>query len=416
MVVIKLSNYFKYTLDCGLPFIYIYKPEFHKCYAGIGVKYGSSDVDFELDGIKYHSPDGLAHFIEHKLFLMPKGDTFAEFAKLNAIANAYTTCDRTIYFFTTTSDLEKPLKLLLDMYFTPYFPKEAVESEKSIINSEIRMYDDILETKFNQAILEALYPKHPLSKQVAGTIESVNKTSKEDIEGAYKAFYTCENSRLVIVGNKDPKIILKMVKEILKPLKLLNHQSKKLMTNDYAKPTPKINMELNVPQNLVTLAIRFNASNKIPLFCNYIIGIFDCLLSPVSRFYQELYKNGAFKADIEYYVNTLDATSYAIISTTSDKPKLFLEMLRTKLMNIEVADLDNDILENYIKHLRARAISELDTIEALGDNVLDLALEDIDYFNEQELMSKLAPKDFKRYLKYFKTAHYVEAICKKVQK
>ena len=203
-----MSDYFKYTLDCGLPFIYIYKPEFHKCYAGIGVKYGSSDVSFKLNGKIYHSPDGLAHFIEHKLFLMPEGDTFPLFAKLNAMANAYTTCDRTIYFFTTTSDLKEPLKLLLEMFFTPYFPKEAVEAEKSIITSEIKMYDDIAETKFNQAVLEALYPKHSLSKQVAGTIASVNATTKEDIVAAYKAFYNAKNSRLVIVGNKEPNIVL----------------------------------------------------------------------------------------------------------------------------------------------------------------------------------------------------------------
>ena len=118
------NNRSEYICKNGLKVIHIYKPKFKESYVGIGVNYGSRDINFYAENEKYKSPKGLAHFIEHKLFQMPEGDAFSQFSQYHASANAYTDTEKTIYYFTTTMELYPPLELLLKMYFTPYFPKE----------------------------------------------------------------------------------------------------------------------------------------------------------------------------------------------------------------------------------------------------------------------------------------------------
>ena len=96
-----MINYSKYTTKNGLKVTYVYKPDFTKCYAGIGVKYGGCNISYTADGVEYYDKPGLAHFLEHCLFHMPYGDAYNEFNKLNAHANAYTSPDKTLYFFNT---------------------------------------------------------------------------------------------------------------------------------------------------------------------------------------------------------------------------------------------------------------------------------------------------------------------------
>ena len=126
-----MNNKFEYITKSGLKIIYIKKEQFARSYCGIGTNYGGGNLKFSIDGVDYVSPSGIAHFIEHKLFAMPDGtDAFDKFNKLNSIANAYTASDKTLYFFTTTENIFDSLKLLIDMYFTPYFKEEDIEKKK----------------------------------------------------------------------------------------------------------------------------------------------------------------------------------------------------------------------------------------------------------------------------------------------
>jgi len=152
------------------------------------------------------------------------------------------------------------------------------------------------------------------------------------------------------------------------------------------------------------------------LFCNYIIGIFDCLLSPISQFYQELYEEDLFIADIDYSVVTEKNSAYALITTTSNNPKEFTKKIIDKIKNITIDDLDNEIIDLYLKHLKARMISCEDSIESLGDEVLSLELEEDSYFLEQEAILKLKVEDFYSIIPIINDAKYLSAILKKGKK
>lgn len=183
-----MDNWFTYTTKQGLKVIFIKKEGFVKGYCGIGCKYGGANVRFTANHKEIRSPYGIAHFIEHKLFRMPDGsDAFMTFNTQNASANAYTASDKTIYYFTKNEDISDSLRLLLEMYFTPVFTKEDIEREKSIIISEIRMYEDNVGYQITQQGVGLLYPKDDYSYPITGDEKSV----KETTPGGYVRGISC---------------------------------------------------------------------------------------------------------------------------------------------------------------------------------------------------------------------------------
>ena len=408
-----MIDFYKYITKNGLKVTYIYKLDFNKCYAGIGVKYGGCNLEYTVDGIKYIDKPGLAHFIEHKLFQMPYGDAYIEFSKLNASANAYTAPDKTMYFFSTINDLYKPLKVLIDMYFTPYFIEEDVEKEKDIIISEIKMSDDVPLAKLDNKLFKSLYPNDYISIDVAGTIEGVKAITKEDLERAYKYFYTNDNSELVIVGNVDKDELFKYIEEITVNYTNRSGNVSKAPLVSSLDVLEDFSLELNVEQSTVSVGIRFDLNENTSLFCDFMIGIFDCLFSPLSPFYEELHNKKAFYADIDYYVVTYDNVGYAVISSTTKNPNLFLDMVKNKLDNISIEDLDNDILDIYLRHVKSKSILKLDKVSNLGDEILSLYLENIDFFDDLKSLRKIDTNVFENYIDYIKNSKKICCFCKK---
>ena len=397
-----MHKYYEEVLECGLKLTYIYKPKFNKSYVGIGVKYGGSDLEYKVNGNGSYSKEGVAHFIEHKLFELNGEDIFYKFSKMNASANAYTGPDKTIYYFTTTFDIFNPLELLVRMFFGGSFREESVEKEKDIIKSEIKMYNDIVESNYTREILEALFPGDHISKSVAGTIESVDTINAEDLTNAYNSFYTPENSSLVIVSNIEYEKVLSKVKEIFSTIKFRKNSLLRTRMVKSNKTLSDFTYKCKVEQTTAILALRVDASNSVPLFCNMMIGLLDCLLSPSAEFYYELYEQDAFFADINYYSVTHNDAAYILISTTSKKPNLFLNMVRNKLDNFDKEMINENILDLYLRHLKSREISHLDSIEYLGDEILSLELENLSYFDEIERCQTLKIVDFYDYIDYIK--------------
>ena len=172
-------------------------------------------------------------------------------------------------------------------------------------------------------------------------------------------------------------------------------------------------MELNVEQTTASIGIRFNLDSNTSLFCDFIIGIFDCLFSPMSKFYEELYNQKAFYADIDYYVVTHDTVGYAVISSTTKNPELFLDMVKNKIKNITIDDLDEEILDIFLRHVKSKSILKLDTTSRLGDEILSLYLENIDFFSELKELNTLNVEIFKEYLKYLQNSMIIKCFCKK---
>lgn len=205
---------YREILENGLEIIVLPKPGFQKTYATFATKYGSIDNHFSVGNespIKV--PDGIAHFLEHKMFEEPDGqDVFAKFSKQGAAANAYTSFDRTVYLFSATENIDDNLMTLIDFVQRPYFTDQNVDKEKGIIAQEINMYNDNADWRVYYGLYEALYQKHPISIDIAGTVESIYKIDKDLLYRCYNTFYHPSNMLLFVVGGVDAAHIIELVK------------------------------------------------------------------------------------------------------------------------------------------------------------------------------------------------------------
>ena len=144
----------------GLRILLYPKNENNSTYAVFGTRYGSVDTSFRIDGEEICTvPEGIAHYLEHKLFESEDGDAFSRYAKTGASANAYTSFDSTCYLFSCSDHFYESLEILLDFVQKPYFTKEDTERERDIIVSEITMYEDDPMWVGHYQMLECMYVK-----------------------------------------------------------------------------------------------------------------------------------------------------------------------------------------------------------------------------------------------------------------
>lgn len=167
--------------------------------------YGSLDSRFKhsKDGI-ITVPDGVAHFLEHKLFEEEDGNVFNRFAAWGASVNAFTSYSQTSYLFSTTDEWKKCLVELMNFVNRPYLTEENVEKEKGIIEQELQMYADQPDHRLHSTLLENLYQCNPVRIDIGGTVESVRATTVADLLKSYYSFYQPSNMALVLIGDVDP--------------------------------------------------------------------------------------------------------------------------------------------------------------------------------------------------------------------
>ena len=176
----------------GMNVFVLPKPGFRRKYAEIFIRYGSNDNAFHVPGKGLvEVPPGIAHFLEHKMFEKSWGEAFGAFARLGASANAYTANNYTSYLFWTLDNLREALKLLFSVALEPYFTPDGVAKEQDIIGQEIRMYNDNPGSRLSREVLQALYLKHPVRIDIAGTEESIRRIDAD-------LLYTCHGPSTVL--------------------------------------------------------------------------------------------------------------------------------------------------------------------------------------------------------------------------
>ena len=215
------EEYIRLEHESGLRILLYPMKGFRTAYAIFGTDYGSIDNCFRLEGEKEFTtvPDGIAHYLEHKLFESEDGDAFTLFARTGADSNAFTAFDRTCYLFSCTDRFEESFRALLQFVQAPYFTAETVAKEQGIIGQEIRMYDDNPGWQVMFGLLTALYQNHPIRRDIAGTVESIAQIDADLLYRCYNAFYNPANMAVTVAGNFDPEAAERILNEEIKPVK-----------------------------------------------------------------------------------------------------------------------------------------------------------------------------------------------------
>ena len=244
--------------------IFVYPKEgYRSSYAMFGTRYGSVDTTFVKDGKKIEVPEGIAHFLEHKLFENEDCDAFARYAETGANANAFTSFDVTAYLFSCADQLRESLEILLDFVQKPYFTAQTVQKEQGIIAQEIRMCDDSPERRVLFNLLQAMYKDHPVRVDIAGTVESIAQITPELLYDCYYTFYNLHNMVLTVCGNVTVDEVLDVADRILVPAKE--------QTLDRPVPTePPEVFEAYTEQVMPVAAPLFYVGYKYPLQDEYV--------------------------------------------------------------------------------------------------------------------------------------------------
>ncbi|QOJ83545.1 EF-P 5-aminopentanol modification-associated protein YfmH [Bacillus subtilis] len=328
----KMSN--------GLDVYVLPKKGFNKTYAVFTTKYGSIDNRFVPLGKNemVHVPDGIAHFLEHKLFEKADGDVFQDFSKQGASANAFTSFTRTAYLFSSTSNVERNLETLIDFVQDPYFTEKTVEKEKGIIGQEINMYDDNPDWRLYFGVIENMYKEHPVRIDIAGTVESISHITKDLLYECYETFYHPSNMLLFIVGPVDPEAIISQVRE---------NQGKKQYTDQpeikrkevkeqeaVFRKEKEIKMNVQGPKCLVGLKSKnpFKLGKELlkhELSMNLLL---EALFGKSSAQYESLYEKGDIDETFSFDFTAEYGFGFAAIGGDTPEPDQLAEDISSMLL------------------------------------------------------------------------------------
>lgn len=201
--------------DNGLKIVIWHKPEFATTSCLFATPYGSLDsTQKTIDGDIIQFPEGIAHFLEHKLFESEEGDVMNEYASMGANVNAFTSYNETVYYFDTSDEnIEKPLNLLLDFVQNLNITEASVEKEKGIIAQELNMYLEMPDSRLIFETFKSMYSNHPIKNDIGGTVDSVYKITKNDLEKCYSLNYHPAKMTLIAVTPNDPEYIIELIKK-----------------------------------------------------------------------------------------------------------------------------------------------------------------------------------------------------------
>lgn len=394
------DKYYKIDHKSGLA-IYVYPKEgYSSSYAIFGTKYGSINTTFSVDdGEKITVPDGIAHYLEHKLFESEDGDAFTRYAKTGASANAYTSFEKTCYLFSCSDEFEQNLEILLDFVQSPYFTPETVAKEQGIIGQEIKMYDDSPDWRVMFNLLECLYHNHPVKIDIAGTVETIADITAEKLYTVYNTFYNLNNMVLCVSGNITPQQVLTIADKMLKENK--NHKITNYFEEEpYEIVKPYIEQKLAVSMPMFNLGFKEKAGkNMLTSKENAEIDILlTMLFSPSSPLYNKLMDNNLINASFSYEVFEGPGYFSIFFGGESRQPEKAAEMIKDYIKETKKSGISKEDFQSSKKACYGDNVASLNNIESIANALASCHFSDSEYF---EYIDALADTTFEDVQKRF---------------
>ena len=406
-------------LENGLQVIIIPKKEIQKKYIIWATKFGSIDNTFidSTTGEKVVIPDGVAHFLEHKMFEQKNGvDSLYVLMALGLDANAYTTNDHTAYLFECTDHFYEGLDELMDYVQNPYFTDQNVEKEKGIIGQEIGMYDDDPGWQLYINAMDCLYEKNPIKVDTAGTVETISGINPEMLYKCYNTFYHPSNMVLTVVGDFEPEAILAEIKKRLK-----DNEARGEITRIYPEEKLEINkkyvekeMEVSLP--LFMIGFKDNIKDKYNEVVKRHIAIeiiLNMLIGKSSNLYNELYKEGYLlsQPDLEYEFG--NEYSHVLIGGQSKNPQKVYEKIAEKIREMKNNDINVQEFERIKKKIYGDYAVEYNNVADIGRMFTSDYIKGINSFEYMDKFEEIDAEYAKQVLKeIFKEDKMIMSVIK----
>ncbi len=396
------ARFYEERLENGLLVRVIPRPGFARKLAFMATNFGSADCRYEKDGKQVCVPDGIAHYLEHKMFDMPDGNAMEQFAQYAGSNNAFTNYFMTAYYVECTEQFAQNLQTLLDMVMTPYFTDESVEKERGIIEQEIRMYEDSAESAVFERLLALMYPKHPISAPIAGTVESIAEITAPLLHECYKQFYDPANFVLCVMGDVDAQEVIDLAKA---------HTPKsigKIPACDYGGKEAKIaqagrtktRMEVSMP----TFAAGFGCDEDglcKDTVRRDIIGDLaaEMLAGESTALYQRLYDSNLIDAGFSIDFEHIRGVSLIEVAGDSEDPDAVLEAILQEAERIDREGLDDAQFERLRKSFLGHRMRDLDSFQGTCYRICAYVFEGAEYFDVMQALRSVTKQEVEDFLR-----------------
>ncbi|WP_338561906.1 pitrilysin family protein [Paraclostridium sordellii] len=413
--ILKEEVYYE-KLDNGLDVYFMPKKGFTKKFAVLATNYGSNDLEFIPinQTEKFKVNEGIAHFLEHKMFEQPDGgNAFDKFSKLGASANAYTNFTMTAYLFSCTENFYESVQHLIDYVQTPYFTDENVEKEKGIIEQEIKMYNDDPDWNVYFNCLKAMYSKYPVNIDIAGTVDSIYKITKEELYTCYNTFYNPGNMILFVVGDVDAEKVMEIAKKS-------NHYDVDKLKNEierFYQEEPKTVNEKEIvaefPISMPMFNIGFKDSDvgmkgKELLRKEVITEILlDMILKRGSEIFEELYMSGLINDNFGCGFTSQVDYGYTLIGGESNEPRKVKDTIIKYINKYKEDGLSEDDFNRVKKKKMGQFIKYFDSVNFIANNFISYKFKGINLMDYLEVIKQVKFEEVEERLKN----HLKEEYC-----
>ncbi len=390
------EKYYSFKHKSGLD-VYVFPKKLTTSYALFATRYGAVDNKFKLEGDNDFTcvPDGIAHFLEHKMFECEGGvDAFELYAKTGASANAYTSNTMTAYLFSCTENFYESLDVLLDFVTHPYFTEQTVQKEQGIIGQEIRMYDDHPGARLEKGLLQAMYEKNKMRIDIAGTTESIAEINADTLYKCYNTFYNLRNMALCVCGDVDPCKVAEVCDKALKEAPL------QTIVRDYEDADEKPEVfkkrsvcELSVSKPIFAIGIKdlnISSDPKMRMKKAYGMNILnEILYSQSGKMYNELYDKNLIAHDLSSSAEHTKYCSFVQISSESSNPEAVYDYFVDYIEKMKKKGLDVDEFELAKRTVYASNIKSFDSTEEIANNLIYNVFDGGDILDAPEIISSI---------------------------
>lgn len=395
LAILDCAGNERYVLPSGLTVLVRPMPGYAAAHAVVAARFGSIDVHFRLGGQELTLPAGVAHYLEHKMFEDQEGDAFAKFARTGANANAFTSFDRTCYYFTATSAVDESLDVLLGMLTHPYFTDETVAKEQGIIAQEIKMYEDSPDWRLVTELCQCLYHSHPIRVDIAGTCDSIARITPAMLYDCCQAFYAPANLVLAAAGNLTARQVLDACARAG-----LDRPAAAPAAQRILAPEP---MTLARPQKSLRMAVAkpcFGIGYKeAPLAPGdgRTEALYDlilcCLCGGMSPLYRRLYDEGLVNPGFGGEVLRADGCCCILFTGESDQPDTVRRLLQEEIERLRAEGVDREVFTLCKNEKYGQLVENLENVEDSASQMADFALMGQTVAQQIEMLAGLTPED-----------------------
>lgn len=389
------ESYIKVLHKSGLTLLLKPMPEYSSVFALFATKYGSVNSTFKTDRDDDYItiPDGMAHFLEHKLFEGEVEDAFVSYSRTGANANAYTSFDKTAYLFSATEKVNESLEILLNFVTHPYFTEETVAKEQGIIGQEIKMYDDDPNWCASLNLLKALFWEHPIRVDIAGSVESIAEITPEILYRTYNTFYNLSNMVLSIAGNFDVDEVIALCDKHLVPCEQITIDNKPANEPQdiFMK---KIEKKLEVAMPVFEIGFKEKPQNQNVLKAQLTNEILlDILFGESSDFYERLYNDGTINSTFGCEVMAGDGYLINILGGEAPDPEKVYSEIKKEIERAKTEGIDRELFEITKKAFYGGRISKFGNVESAASGMMNAHFMDCDVFESLKIISELTLED-----------------------